>query len=166
MIDQAASLADWLELGDEDARTLQYAVKLCEIGRLTFPGDGGSDIEPHASKAEFWIGHLDAIPEMADVAQALRLRDEDYNASQISGEEIPLHCRILTVVSAFDSALPPTDCDTSGHETAALETLEIGSETKFDPKVVKALRVIRSMDTTLANATVTLHNQISPEAHS
>lgn len=164
MLDQAGSLGDWLELGREDSRTLTHAVKLSEIGRLNV---AETDEKPVAGRSDsnsgFWIDQLDGIPEMTGVCSALRLRHEDHNASQLSGEEIPLLCRILSVVTAFDSALCAVDGEMAEREMAAMNALERGSGTEFDPKVVDALKVIRSMESTLANTTVAVADQISSD---
>ena len=168
--EDAVNLGRWLDLDEVEVRNLSYAAKLCEIARFSSPGGPGQkelfDEAHKASSSAYWAALLDGIPEMSDVALAIRFQHESYDGTGLpgeqSGEEIPLLARILSVVTSYDSLRSSTD-NVPGSEQTAFETLERGCGTKFDPTIVEAFRVVRSMDSTLTDVTLSLADQPSVE---
>ncbi|HEY0169568.1 MAG TPA: HD domain-containing phosphohydrolase, partial [Pyrinomonadaceae bacterium] len=85
---------------------------------------------------------LAAIPEMEEVAAAVRHHHENFDGSGypegLAGERIPLASRVIRVADAYDAMTSPRPFrDALDHETAVRE-LTKGTGKQFDPEVVRA----------------------------
>ncbi|PYS84338.1 MAG: hypothetical protein DMF67_05640 [Acidobacteria bacterium] len=85
---------------------------------------------------------LAGVPEMEDVAAAVRHHHEHWDGSGypegLAGEQIPLASRIILVADAYDAMTSPRPFrDAFDHETA-IARLKEGAGTHFDPEVVRA----------------------------
>ena len=151
--DLASALGQWMNMDAEALTRLAIAVQLCEIGRLG--PKRGSSLTTSAGEQQqllranvFWADLLDAVPEMSDIALAVRFQYENFDGSgfpdQRAGEGIPLFARILAVARAYDSLA----CDETGAELSvddALNRLEMDAGSRFDPKLVVALKGVCAM---------------------
>ena len=85
---------------------------------------------------------LAAVPEMEEVAAAMRHHHENYDGTGypdgLAGEKIPLAARVIRVADAYDAMTSPRPFrDAFGHEAAVAELLHEAG-TMFDPEVVEA----------------------------
>nr|QEO74364.1 response regulator [uncultured bacterium] len=92
---------------------------------------------------------LAAVPEMEEVAAAVRHHHEDFDGGGypdgLDGERIPLASRIIRVADAYDAMTSPRPFRSAlGHE-AATEQLTKGAGTEFDPEVVAAFRELKAL---------------------
>lgn len=143
----ATALAEWIDLDARDIRQLSRAVRLAEIGLLSLSEEKSEngDCEHMEMSTVFWAGHLEDIPELMDVATTIRFQHEFYDGSgfpgRLAGEQIPLHARILSLAAYYDK--------TAEEKTDELALEAVGEESgkRFDPRLVEAFRIVRSMDT-------------------
>lgn len=85
---------------------------------------------------------LAAVPEMEEVAAAVRHHHENYDGTGypqgLAGERIPLASRIIHVADAYDAMTSPRPFrDALDHERA-VRVLNEGAGSQFDPEVVAA----------------------------
>src|ERR1043166_1817975 len=85
---------------------------------------------------------LAGVPEMEDVAAAIRHHHEDWDGAGypdgLAGEQIPLASRIIRLTDAYDAMTSPRPFrDALDHETAVAE-LTKGAGRQYDPEVVRA----------------------------
>ena len=83
---------------------------------------------------------LAGIPEMQDVADAVRYHHEYYDGSGypegLRGEQIPLAARIIHVAEAYDAMTSPRPFRQAYDHATALKQLKDKAATQFDPLVV------------------------------
>ena len=86
------------------------------------------------------------IPGLKEVARLVRHHHEAFDGEgfpdHLRGEDIPLGSRIIAVADAFDNFLNRRSRYTDAEANAALQHLQEGSGTQFDPTVVEALTVL------------------------
>src|ERR1043166_1326308 len=85
---------------------------------------------------------LAGVPEMEDVAAAIRHHHEDWDGAGypdgLAGEQIPLASRIIRLTDAYDAMTSPRPFrDALDHEAAVAE-LTKGAGRQYDPVVVRA----------------------------
>lgn len=83
---------------------------------------------------------LAAVPEMEDIAAAVRYHHEDYDGAGypegLAGEQIPITSRIIRVADAYDAMTSPRPFrDALDHEAAVAELMK-GAWKQYDPEVV------------------------------
>jgi response regulator RpfG family c-di-GMP phosphodiesterase/HD-like signal output (HDOD) protein len=82
------------------------------------------------------------VPEMEDIAEAIRYHHEHYDGSGypegLSGEQIPLISRIILVADAYDAMTSPRPFRQAFTHQEAFEQLLAGAGKQFDPEVVRA----------------------------
>ncbi|HEY0323394.1 MAG TPA: HD domain-containing phosphohydrolase [Pyrinomonadaceae bacterium] len=82
------------------------------------------------------------VPEMEDIAEAIRYHHEHYDGSGypegLSGEQIPLVSRIILVADAYDAMTNPRPFRQAFTHEEAVEKLMVGAGDQFDPDVVRA----------------------------
>jgi putative two-component system response regulator len=85
---------------------------------------------------------LAAVPEMEEVAAAVRHHHENYDGTGypegLSGEQIPLASRIIHVADAYDAMTSPRPFRDALDHARAVRALTNGAGTQFDPEVVAA----------------------------
>jgi response regulator RpfG family c-di-GMP phosphodiesterase len=140
------SIAEVLELSTEDAHTLKTSAWLYDIGLVGVPRQiikhwqetpetlGAAEkalVEQHpilGQELAVFGGHLDKVGEI------IRAHHECYDGSgypdQLEGANIPWLSRLLAVAVAYASC-PLSDAD-------AVERVQAGSGTAFDPEAVRA----------------------------
>ncbi|HEX8653536.1 MAG TPA: HD domain-containing phosphohydrolase [Pyrinomonadaceae bacterium] len=85
---------------------------------------------------------LAGISEMHEVAAAVRHHHERFDGTGypegLYGEQIPLAARIIAVADAYDAMTSPRPFREALDHEAALQLLESGAGTQFDPLIVRA----------------------------
>ncbi|MDT7806797.1 MAG: hypothetical protein QOJ70_610 [Acidobacteriota bacterium] len=85
---------------------------------------------------------LAAVPEMEEVAAAVRHHHENYDGTGypegLAGEQIPLASRIIHVADAYDAMTSPRPFRNALDHEVTVRVLINGSGSQFDPEVVAA----------------------------
>jgi len=89
-----------------------------------------------------------ASPDLTQVADLILKHHEKWDGTgyplEISGEEIPIECRILAVADAFDAMTNDRPYSKAISPDEALHEIERCTGTQFDPKIVSLfLEVIK-----------------------
>lgn len=83
---------------------------------------------------------LTEVPELEDIAEAINYQHETYDGNgypnQLTGDQIPLHSRIIAIVNAYDEMREPTTPTPSFGHSEALQILKAAAGRKFDPYLV------------------------------
>lgn len=94
---------------------------------------------------------LAGVPEMEEVAAAVRHHHEDYDGSGypegLKDEQIPIASRIIRVADAYDAMTSPRPFRSALSHEEAIRVLTDGSGTHFDPEVVNAFCELKSLAT-------------------
>jgi putative two-component system response regulator len=133
----AASLHDIGKIGTPESLLLKPAAFTNEERRL---------IQLHSERGARILG---GVPEMADVADAVRYHHEHYDGSGypegLRGEQIPLASRIILVADAYDAMTSPRPFRRACEHDTAVEQLIRGEGRQFDPDVVRAFIELESL---------------------
>jgi HD-GYP domain-containing protein (c-di-GMP phosphodiesterase class II) len=147
----AAELGSACNLSQAELASLRIAARFHDIGKLGIPD--AVLLKPGPLSADEWalmrnhseygerIVRATAIPEFEPVTKIIRHHHEAYDGSgypdRLAGERIPLACRIMLVVDAYDamsSARPNSKARAHAEVMRALAS-EAGS--KLDPEVFR-----------------------------
>jgi HD-GYP domain-containing protein (c-di-GMP phosphodiesterase class II) len=139
-----------LELSPEQLRALERGALLHDFGKTGVPEyilskSGRLNEEEH----EVLRGHpalgarmLSHIPELGPAVPAVRHHHERFDGrgypDGLSGEDIPLVARVVSVADAFDAMVRGRPYARGISQEDALEEIERNSGTQFDPEVVRA----------------------------
>lgn len=146
----ARAVAEDLGLPDQLARYVEYATMLHGIGKigvdqklLSKPGKltpaEFEQIKKHTS-----IGHriLQPVKFLGPVSQMVLYHQEWFNGrgypEGLKGEEIPLGSRIVAIVTAWEAMNSDRPYRKALSREKAVEQLQKGADTQFDPKVVSS----------------------------
>lgn len=144
----STEIARQLSLSEDDVENIRVAALLHDVGKL----DVSIDVIRKAGKLEDdeWE-QLKKHPEHgANVAESIGLNTavpiilfhhEQYNGNGYygrKGEQIPLGSRIIAVADAFDAMTTDRPYQKARQTWEALEIIEKGAGTHFDPDVVTA----------------------------
>ena len=146
----AAAIGRRLRLSTPLLEQLSLAALLHDVGKISTPDSvllkpGALTEEERAVvrlHSERGARLLAAVPEMEEVASAVRHHHENYDGTgypaRLAGERIPLASRIIHVADAYDAMTSPRPFrDALDHERA-MRALTEGAGTQFDPEVVAA----------------------------
>ncbi|MBI3596767.1 MAG: response regulator [Nitrospirae bacterium] len=155
LVDLAISIAERLNVSDEEKIWLKYAAALHDIGKigvketiLTKPGkltpEEYEEMKTHPAKgAEI----LREVKFLAPVVPIVYHHQERYDGkgypSGLSGHQIPIGSRIVAVLDAFDAMTTNRPYRRGLPMDVAINELRRHSGVQFDPQVVEAfLQVI------------------------
>jgi putative two-component system response regulator len=152
----------------EDARRLEAATRIYDIGMLALPATlRARRLEPlNADDTKFFQTHVTRCTEifggmpmgLMGLAWAVALShherfDGTGYPSQKAGEQIPLHARIVAVAEAFYDATRPVG-GIPGSPVAGLQKVQRQEMTAFDPAVIGALgKVVEAITAGIMQAT-------------
>jgi putative nucleotidyltransferase with HDIG domain len=144
-------MAGSLTLNQQDTEALRYAGMLHDIGKLAIPtrvlrkGDGlaDADFTSIATHAELGVEMVRDIDFLRDSSQAIlhhheRMDGRGYPGG-LSGDDIPLFARIISVADAFDSLTTSRSHRDAYTVEEAVAELQRRARTQFDPAIVAAL---------------------------
>ena len=146
--EKAKRLAQELDLDEETQKNIEYAAKLCNIGRLGVDSEilhkkGKLTPEEYEElKQHTYMSYqiLAPIKYFVPVAQMVLYHQEWYNGTgypeKLSGEHIPLGARIISVVNSWEAMVSEQPYRAALSYEQAKEQLEKGSGTQFDPAIV------------------------------
>ncbi len=146
----AEEVAERLGLPSHLVEQVGHAAQLHDIGKIAVPAailekPGPLDAEEwefmrtHTMIGERIVG---AAPALAEVARLIRASHERLDGGGypdgLSGEEIPIGARIISVCDAFDAMTSDRSYRSAMTPSAALAELRACAGTHFDPDVVEA----------------------------
>ena len=145
----ALLIAKVLHLGQRDIEKLRYSCYLHDIGKIyiedsllqksNLSKEELEDIRQHSEKGAKII---DGIPFLHGVKDVILHHQERYDGtgypSGLKGEEIPFLARIVSVADAFDAMTTDRPYRPKIGFSAAMDVIENGAGTQFDPKIAKA----------------------------
>jgi diguanylate cyclase (GGDEF)-like protein/putative nucleotidyltransferase with HDIG domain len=148
-----------LSLSPEQMRALELGALLHDLGKIGVPdyvlskSDRLTEEEHEVLRSHPALGvrMLARIAELAPAAPVVRHHHERFDGrgypDGLAGEDIPLVARVVSVADAFDALVRDRPGVRGVPEKDALEEIERGSGTQFDPEVVRAfLETIETPD--------------------
>ena len=155
---RARRLAKQMAVPDNEARYIEYAALLHDIGKIGIdeaillkPGKLTPE-EYEQMKKHPVIGHqiLAPVKFLGPVAQMVLYHQEWYDGrgypEGLKGEQIPLGARMVAVIDAWDAMTSDRPYRKALGRDLAIEQLRKGAGTQFDPKVVEAFLKLESQD--------------------
>jgi len=151
MVEVANAIGSELKLSQDDARTLDLAASLANLGKIFVPKEVLTKTEPlteaeqmllhrHVQFGTEMIADLDFEgPVVATIAQKQEHMDGSGYPSGLEGDDILLTARILAVSNAFVALVSPRAYRKAIGVEAALDQLLRESGGKYDRQVVAAL---------------------------
>ena len=146
----ASAIGRRMRLGTGELEQLALAALLHDVGKISTPDnillkpaaldeDERAVVRLHSERGARLLG---AVPEMEEVAAAVRYHHENFDGTGYpegrAGERIPLASRIIHIADAYDAMTSPRPFrDALDHERA-VSTLMDGAGSQFDPEVVAA----------------------------
>ena len=146
----ALTIAEVLNLDDDQQRKLLYAAELHDIGRIGV--SEGILSKPGALTADEWAqvrtyprisaDIVEPLSFFTDVREVVLHQNERWDGAgypdKLSGMEIPLLARILAVADAFDAMTSTRAYRSAMSPQMALTELWKARGAKYDPEVVEA----------------------------
>ncbi len=130
-----------LRLGQERLERLHFAALLHDIGMLEIDLDLLEDKRAMRKHPEIGAEMLERIALWADLAPFVRHHHEWYDGSGYPegrrGEDIPLESRIIGLAEAFESMTSSASYKAPIEVPRALERIEEGAGSQFDPELVR-----------------------------
>jgi diguanylate cyclase (GGDEF)-like protein/PAS domain S-box-containing protein len=147
----AAALAEEMKLSPERVRSVRIAGLLHDLGKVSInerilnkPGklteEEFAKVKQHAPLgAMIMLSEAEALQQLAPIVRHHheRLDGKGY-PDGLSGQDIPLEARILSVVDVFDAMTHERSYRKALSREEAIAELERGAGTQFDATVVKA----------------------------
>lgn len=149
VVEYAVSIAQKLDLPEEEKELLKYAAMLHDIGKIgvkgivlnnpnSLTGEEYDEIKKHPLVGE---GIIQPIELLQPIRPLIRHHHEWYNGKGypdgLSGENIPLGARILAVADTYDAMKSDRPYRKALTEETAIRELKRGSGTQFEPKLVE-----------------------------
>ncbi len=143
-------LAKEMKLSDDEISDLGLLAVLHDIGKIAIPDKilnkpGKLTIEEWEDmKRHSEIGYriAESSPDLFHIAKCILFHHERWDGkgypNGLSGEEIPLLSRILTIVDAYETITNDQVYQKARSHKAALEEINNCAGTQFDPYLVKA----------------------------
>ncbi len=156
------AFAEWLNLSEEDRRTLEFAAILHDLGKIEIPREILNKKDKLLEHEWEWIKKhseygeslLNNIPELKSILPIVRHHHERYDGKGypdgLKGGEIPYLARLLTVVDSFDAMTTNRSYQRTKTYNESIEELSRCSESQFDPfllkEFIKMLEKIRDQE--------------------
>ena len=138
----------------EELEQVRLAAELHDVGKIALPtallqkrfpldSDEREYVERHSLIGE---RILHAAPALYRVARLIRWSHERYDGTgypdHLSGQEIPIGARIISVCDAFDAMISDRPYRKALSFDQAVAELHSGAGSQFDPSVVDAFRAV------------------------
>jgi response regulator RpfG family c-di-GMP phosphodiesterase len=141
----SSAIARRLEMSEDRINEMATAALLHDLNRSgSIPArqQAAAEIRVQLTHEECELGLLESIPELANVADMIRMQYENFDGSGqpmgLGGEQIPLGSRIIRIADEYDLMLRPKASAPMLHQEV-MKVLSQRSGKQFDPKVVDAL---------------------------
>ena len=148
----AVAVADELGVDAEERDEIRRAAELHDVGKMAIPDAILSKPGPlDPAEWEFIRKHtligeriIAAAPALVPIARLVRSTHERWDGGGypdgLAGEAIPLGSRIVCACDAFDAMISDRPYSVAMLPERALEEIERGAGSQFDPEVSAALR--------------------------
>jgi two-component system, cell cycle response regulator len=148
----AAAVADEMRVTGERRDEIYRAAELHNIGKMAIPDailakPGPLDpAEWEFIRTHTLIGEriIAAAPALVPIARLVRSSHERWDGSGypdgLAGEEIPIGSRIVAACDAYEAMVSDRPYSVAMRPARALEELDRGAGSQFDPEVIAALR--------------------------
>ena len=149
--ERSAAVAMHLGMDEDEVERVRQAGELHDVGKVAIPDaillkpgpltdEERKFMQRHSIVGERIVG---AAPALAQVARLVRFTHERFDGKGypdgLTGEDIPLGARIVSVCDAFDAMVSPRPYRPKAKsEDEALAELRRCAGTQFDPQVVEA----------------------------
>lgn len=155
----ASEVAKRLGLPASVVQDVGFAALLQEIGKVSIPyailnkQDALTPEEEAVLKLHGVLSQrmLEQIPSLARLATLVRHHHENWDGSGypdgLQGEEIPLASRILHIVGDYVDALRGKDMDNASLRLQALDQVEAGKGTLYDPQLLEVFHAVVHAET-------------------
>lgn len=152
--EHATKIAQELGLEKEEIENLQFAGLLHDIGKICIADEILRKVGPlEPDEQAIMMAHpvisysiLNQIDSLKDLLPPVRHHHERYSGggypAGLTGENIPLGARVLSVADAFESMTSPRRYRQALSVKVAIGELKKGKGTQFDPEIVEALQRI------------------------
>lgn len=148
-----SAIASKLDLSEKEINELATAALLHNLnlseGLITPRNRGGVESAALQTHAECELGLLESIPELANVADMIRMQRENFDGSGsptgLGAEQIPLGSRIIRIADEYDLLLRPKASAPMLH-AEAMRFLSQRSGKQFDPAVVEVMSQLSPND--------------------
>jgi putative nucleotidyltransferase with HDIG domain len=146
----ASAIGRRMRLSVNTLEQISLAALLHDVGKISTPDSvllkpAALDEEERAVvrlHSERGARLLAAVPEMEEVAAAVRHHHENYDGTGypagLAGERIPLASRVIRVADAYDAMTSPRPFRDALDHGRAVRALTDGAGSQFDPEVVAA----------------------------
>lgn len=154
----ALLLAEELNLPSSDIETIYYGALFHDVGKVgispsilqksgSLSDDEYSLIKKHPEQGAFILDNFSVFKPLIPI---VRHHHEFFNGSGypdgLSGEDIPLGARIVSVVDAYDAITTNRSYDQAKITTIALEKIKASTPHQFDPAIVEVfMRVAQEL---------------------
>ena len=150
----AVAVADHLRVDAEERDEIARAAELHDVGKMAIPDAILSKPGPlDSAEWEFMRKHtligeriIAAAPALVPIARLVRSSHERWDGGGypdgLAGEAIPLGSRIVFVCDAFDAMISDRPYSVAMRPARALEEIDRGAGSQFDPRVAAALRTV------------------------
>jgi response regulator RpfG family c-di-GMP phosphodiesterase len=147
----AAEIAARMEVSEEDREDLAAAALLCNFGHIGIPDtllQETGTLTPEQtvtlrSHAERGARILATIPELRNVSDLVRFHHENFDGTGyprgLSGQQIPLACRIIRVADEYALMTHPRAFSAAITHSEAVNSLLDRAGKELDPAVVKVM---------------------------
>lgn len=155
----ASEIARRLGLPARSVQDVEFAALLQEIGKVSIPYAILNKQEPLTPEEEEVLKlhgvlsqrMLEQVPSLARLAPLIRHHHENWDGTGypdgLQAEEIPLVSRILHIVDDYVDALRGKNMDDASLRLQALEQLEAGKGTLYDPQLLEVFRAVVHAET-------------------
>ncbi|MFC1590266.1 diguanylate cyclase [Candidatus Omnitrophota bacterium] len=149
LVHLAAMMADKMKLSDDEKRNIVLLAKVHDLGKVGIPDKilfkprKLSEEEYEKMKEHAQIGHSIASrsKELFYIAKLIFHHHEFWDGTGypdgLKGEEIPLECRIFSILDAYDAMTSTRPYRDTVSKKEAIEELKRCSGTQFEPRLVE-----------------------------
>ncbi len=154
--DLAEAVARRLRVSSDELSKIQQAAELHDVGKLAIPEEILSKPEPlTGDEWEFVKRHpligeriLAAAPDFGGAAKLVRSSHERWDGTgypdRLTGPEIPLGARIISVCDSFEAMTSRRPYANALSNEQAIQELLHSAGTQFDPEVVEAFAAVQA----------------------
>jgi response regulator RpfG family c-di-GMP phosphodiesterase len=144
----ACQIGRSLNMDESELEQLNLAATLHELAHIKMPQhllsrttllrDGEMRVLQEAFREG--VKTIAEIPELDEIAATINFQHDHFDGygslNRLSGDQIPLHSRIIAVADAYDEMREPTSLTKGCCHDEALLVLKAGAGQKFDPALV------------------------------
>ncbi|HEV7700142.1 MAG TPA: HD domain-containing phosphohydrolase [Pyrinomonadaceae bacterium] len=115
------------------------------------------------------VGLLSAVPELGEIAANINFQHDHFDgygsSNRLSGDQIPVHSRIIAIADAYDEMRVPTMMTKGFTHEAALLVMQAAAGRKYDPALIAIFCGLKHDDEPepLASTGSQITNEVRPD---